>query len=276
MSKKYDTLVLSGTSSKCFLTGGAIQYLYDNNLLNIKNYIGTSAGAIISFFLIIGYTPIELMVYLCTNRLFEKISHFDVVQMVQGNGATSYHKLYEQLEKMTIDKIGYLPTFTDIKEKFNKNLVCVTYNLTEKRTEYLSYETHPTLPCLTALRMTSNLPLVFESYKYGHCYYIDGAISDNYAIQEGDKIGKNVLGIYVTNSEKSFNPKQGIIEFIYNLIFIPVKQSISYKISQTSDKCTTLHLQCEKELKFFNFNVNSKDKLEMFTSGYDQCKKLLS
>ena len=24
MSKKYDTLVLSGTSSKCFLTGGAI------------------------------------------------------------------------------------------------------------------------------------------------------------------------------------------------------------------------------------------------------------
>ena len=47
------TLVLSGASSKFFLTGGAVQYLYDNSLLDIKNYVGTSAGAIICFFLII-------------------------------------------------------------------------------------------------------------------------------------------------------------------------------------------------------------------------------
>ena len=66
----YDTLVLSGGSSKGILTLGALQYCYDNFLLNkIETYVGTSSGAIISFLLIIGYSPIEIMVYICCNGL---------------------------------------------------------------------------------------------------------------------------------------------------------------------------------------------------------------
>lgn len=275
-TEKYDTLVLSGASVKGFLTGGALQYLYDKNLLDLKNYIGTSIGAILCFLLVIGYTPIEIMVYICTNRMVEKIQHFDLVAMVQGKGATTFQGFYEELEKMTIEKIGYLPTFNDIKQKFGKNLVCVTHNLTEKKTEYLCVDTHPTLPCLTALRMSANLPLVFELYKYGHSYYIDGAVSDNYAIQLGDEIGEKVLGILVTSKDEKFDRNAGIISLVYNIMFIPIQKSTEYKINQASEKCLTLRLKCEKELKFFNFNVSSKDKMELFTSGYDQTKRLFN
>jgi predicted acylesterase/phospholipase RssA len=89
---------------------------------------------------------------------------------------------------MSISKIGYLPTLNDIKEKMKKNLVCVTHNLTENRTEYLSWETHPHLPCVTAINMSANLPLVFENYRYGNCFYVDGGISDNFAIDTGEKM----------------------------------------------------------------------------------------
>ena len=85
----YDTLVLSGGSTKGIIILGSLQYLYDNFYLSkIKNYIGTSSGAIICFLLAIGYTPIEIIVYICTHQLLEKIQHFNVVAMINGGGAS--------------------------------------------------------------------------------------------------------------------------------------------------------------------------------------------
>jgi NTE family protein len=268
----FDTLVLSGGSSKGILTLGALQYAYDNNLLSkIYTYIGTSAGALICFFLIIGYTPIEIIVYLCTNEILEKLHHFDIVSMLNGTGALSYSGIYEQLEKMTINKIGYLPTFQDIKEKFNKNLICTVYNLTDSKTEYISYENNKNLPCLIALRMTSNLPLIFEKFKYGDKFYIDGGISNNFAINVADKIGNNVLGILITTNN-DFNDNDNIIEYIYKLIFIPMSQSIEYKILNTKNSCKIIRLSYDK-LKFFNFNINLKEKLDIFSRGYEKMKE---
>jgi len=87
----YDTLVLAGAGVKGILTLGALQCAYDNFLLrDIKIYIGTSSGAIICFLLAIGYTPIEIVVYICTNKLMEKLQHFNIVAMINGSGASSY------------------------------------------------------------------------------------------------------------------------------------------------------------------------------------------
>ena len=74
----YDTLVISGGSSTGIVTLGSLQYAYDNYFLSkVENYIGTSSGAIICYLLIIGYTPIEIIVYICSHQLMEKIQHFN-------------------------------------------------------------------------------------------------------------------------------------------------------------------------------------------------------
>ena len=270
----YDTIVLSGASSKGLITLGAIQYAYDNYMLrNLKNFIGTSSGAIICFLLIIGYTPVEIIVHVCTNQLMEKMQNLNVVAMIQGRGASSYNHIQEQLEKMTIAKLGYLPTLKDLKDKYDKNLVCITHNLTTDVTEYLNYETHPRIPCITALRMSSNLPLIFEQYKYGESLYIDGGISDNFGIDVADKIGKRILGIvlYGSNTEEKVQDMNAV-EFIYKLMFIPIKQSVEYKIKNVSDKCKIIRLNSTK-YKFFNFDISSKNKLQMFSNGYKQMQK---
>ena len=151
----YDTLVISGGSNKGLLTLGAIQCALDNFIISkVENYIGTSSGSIISYMLCIGYTPVELLVYLCTNQIFESLQEYNFINLAQGKGACSFNSLQEKLEKLTIEKIGFLPTLNDIKQKYNKTLICVTYNYTEKVSEYLSWENYPHLPCLTALRMS--------------------------------------------------------------------------------------------------------------------------
>jgi len=275
----YDTLVLSGASSKAFVTIGAIQYAYDNYLLqNLTNFVGTSSGAMICYLLAIGYTPIEIMVYICSNQIMEKMQHFNIVAMIQGRGATSFSSIQEQLEKMSISKLGYLPTLKDLKEKMNKTLVCVTHNLTENRTEYLSWETYPHLPCITALRMTANLPLVFENYRYGSCLYVDGGISDNFAIEIGEKMGEKILGIVLSYAFDSFSSDTDVntLEFIYKLIYVPVVQAINHKIRMASDKCKIINIDnISTNIKIFEFNVSSSEKLNMFSDGYEQMKKKL-
>ncbi len=271
----YDTLVLAGGSSKGIVTLGALQYAYDNYLIkNVNKYVGTSSGAMISFLLAIGYTPTEIIVYICCNQLLEKILHFNIVAMINGEGASSFTSIYESFEKMTIDKIGFLPTFRDLKERFGKTLVFVTYNITENKPEYLSYDTYPDLPCLIAIRMSANLPLIFEKYKYGNSYYIDGGVCDNFAIDIGDKIGNKILGVVLNSRKEDFSnePDMNVLEYIYKIMFIPVSQILEYKLKNISDKCKIVNLDYNK-IKFFNFDINSKEKLEMFSSGYMQIKK---
>lgn len=268
----YDTLVLSGGSSKGLLTIGSMQYLYDNYLVSgIVNYIGTSSGAIICYLLSIGYTPIEIIVYISTNQILEKMQNLNIVSMINGTGAISFANIQEQLEKMTISKIGKLLTLKDLYLKFNKNLICVTHNLTTNKTEYLSHETHPELPCLTALRMSSNLPLFFEKYNYNNKMYVDGGLSDNFAIDIGDNIGNKIIGIIINEEDDTsfHNNEMNIIEYIYKLLYIPILQSINSKINNLSQKTKVIRLTYPT-ISIFNYNLDSKTKLEMFSSGYKQ------
>ena len=256
------------------MTLGALQYAFDNYLLkNINTYIGCSVGIMIGYLLAIGYTPIEIVVYICCNQLMEKMVHFNIVAMINNQGASSYNTINETFEKMTINKIGFYPTLKDLKDKFGKTLICSTYNLTEQKVEYLSPDTHPNLPCRTAIRMSSNLPLIFENFKYGNSLYIDGGICDNFPIDLGDKIGKKILGILITSETKNLNNvnEMGVLEFIYLLMFVPISQIQEYKIKNVSEKCKIIKLHNDK-LKFFNFDLNSKDKLDLFSSGYEQMK----
>ena len=272
---EFDTLVLSGGSVMAISIIGALQYLKDNNLIShIKHYIGTSAGAIISYLLIIGYTPIEIIIYLCTNhQLFEKLKYINVVSASRGEGATTFLHVSEQIEKMTIDKTGRLYTMADIQSIFNKNLVCVTYNITKNQTEYLSPNLTPNLPCITALRMSCNLPLVFEAFKYGDSFYIDGGLANNFAVDEAELLGKRIIGINLDYDICEDNPHKNLIEYIYKLILVPVIQSIKYRIKNAQKSTIIVQIKSKNSIKFFDFDVNAKIKLELFSMGYEECKK---
>ena len=121
--------------------------------------------------------------------------------------------------------------------------------------------------------MSSNLPFIFENFKYGSKYYIDGGISDNFAIDLGDKLGNKILGLTITTTIDNFSlQEKSILEYFYKLIFIPVNKTIQNKIDQVSDKCKVIKLINER-ISFFNFNINSVEKLELFSEGYQQTKK---
>ena len=272
----YDTLVLSGGAVKGFIILGAIQALFDLKLLNnIKNYYGTSIGAIICYMLAIGYTPIELMVEMHINRCLERMQFFNIVAMTNGNGATSFTALQETLEKLTINKIGEYITLGKLKEKYGKTLIVSTYNMTTCKMEYISPDKHPDIPCLTALRMSSNLPLIFDRFKYMDCFWVDGGIFDNFPILKAQELGNKIIGINLKIDDKSLqdNPDDSIITYFFRLLQVPISQSTQYRIEQAGNKCTIISVNSNALQTTLEFNIDNKSRLEMFSSGYTQVKK---
>ena len=272
---EYDTICISGGSVKGLTALGSIQYLYDN-FLNEKlvNFIGTSCGSIICYLLAIGYTPIEIMVYICTNHIVEKIQNFNLVDMINGNGATSYNPINETLEKITLDKIGRLITMGELKEKYKKKLICVTYNITLNKTEYISYENYPELPCLIALRMSCNIPLLFDTFKYMNNYYLDGALTDNFPLEKAQEIGSKIIGFVLHSQDPPDNPSNKMLEYFFGIINIFIKDMTQKQIKQKNEKSTIINLY-SKVSNMFDFFVKSRDKLEMFSQGYQIIKKEL-
>ena len=276
-NRSYDTLVLSGGSTKGMIILGALQSAFDKGLTDkLKTYVGTSIGSIISYLLIIGYSPIEIMVYVCTHRLLERIPFFNLTALINGMGAISYTPLQEILEKMTLEKIGKFVTLKDLETMFGKTLVCVTYNRTRQMTEYISLENYPDLPCLTAVRMSSNVPLLFDKFRYMGFEYVDGGLTDNFGITKGEELGEKVLGIVLSpvlgDSEKE-EKDENLLQYVFSLLYVPIHQSTISRIKASTLKSTIIDIPRGKN-KMFDFNIKSSEKLDMFSSGYQSfCQK---
>lgn len=194
--------------------------------------------------------------------------------MMEGDGALSFGVLQEHLEKMTIDKIGYFPTLKNMKDNYGITLIFITYDLTKKLKVCLSYETYPDLSCITALRMSANFPLIFPRFKYKDSYYIDGGLCDNFPIEIAAQRGLRVLCFLLKQNEEESSTSRpfNMMEYLYDLVRIPINTILDMKIY--TPNCTIITLSCGC-FNILNIGLNSITKLELFSSGYRQCKEQL-
>ena len=172
---------------------------------------------------------------------------------------------------MTIQKIGFLPTLNDIKEKYNKTLVFATHNLTQNMTEYLSWENYPHLPCLTGIRMSANLPFIFEMFRYGHSFYIDGGISDNFPVEVSEKYGDKICAICLKDPIIHIDQSTeiGLLKYLYTLLFIAMNKTIELKKQIVSDKVTFIEIESVSESSAVDFDISNSVRMDMFSHGYN-------
>ena len=270
----YNTLILSGGSICTLKTLGAIQCLMDNNAIDDVNTIsGSSAGAMIAYLICIGYTPTEIILYLCTHNIFDHVKSLDIVSMINGSGAISFAGFHEHLEMMTINKIGRLVTFKDVYEKFGKRLVMTTYNYSKKCMEVLDHEHTPDMPCLVGIHMSCCLPFIFNMYKYNNSFYLDGGICDDMPLHLIRREDSKILGIYIDLCQEQDEEKypDSNIEFLYKLLLIPRE----YKVHEDERDTDIIKLSSNIET-FFRYQMNVVEKLKMFSDGYQQAKEFIT
>ena len=300
----YETMILSGGGTKGLCSLGALQYLQDSKRIDcssVTRLIGTSIGAIICYFLAIGYSPIELVVYLCSHGVLESLTINQFEQIVSGDGIYDYKILRDVYEKMTLEKMDTIPTLNEVYTRFGKELIICTYNFTDRKTEHLSYRTHPDLSCMDALRMSSNLPFIFSSFIYGDKEYIDGGVIENFSFsmlssltsltsekaeekseekaEEKENAEKKIVGIYLDNqivnssNDKEYNRLSPILDKIYAMLMIPTSEYEKQMIHTIKHECIDFITVSVQNVKIYTFKLPHTDKLELFSVGYNRAKE---
>lgn len=279
MDNKIDTIVLSGGSVNGFILMGSVQYIYDHYDTNeIKTFCATSVGAMISYLLCIGYKPIEILVNICTSKILERLKNIDFTSVIENNGVISFSEIEREIENLTYSKIGYIPNLIDIKEKFGKHLIITTYNLDKNKALYLDYNSHPELSCLTAIRMTASIPLLFEKCIYKNETYIDGASHDNFPIEKALEysLNSNIVGVTIPNRNPIKLSENMDMKSIMKILLVPINSRVNKLIEKYKDKIKIIDIHEDNGVQFYNFNINNSKILDMFSSGYERAQTVFT
>lgn len=264
---QYDTLILSGGGYKGVALLGSLQYLYEKKCLKIKNYYGCSIGAIINFLLIIGYTPQEILVDFIRLQYMKKIK-INLFSGFSGKGFVKWKQISDIIEDYIKRKISFIPSIKELYTIFKKNYKVVTFNYTKKKEEIIDYLNYPDMSILQCLRMTCNLPFVFDECQYNNYLYYDGFLTNNFPISLVEE--KNIS--IAISSEEIFckdTTKKTCFQ-IFDVISVPLDQLQYLKSRKYFNKIhTLLYLQ---NISTFSLKFSYKNILNLYSDAFEFTK----
>ena len=271
-----NSVVMSGGGVKGMAMLGTLQYLKNMNMLHdVKKYIGTSIGAILSFLMVIGVEPSSIIVTFVKKEHFRNLKSYSLVQAFKGEGLLKFERFQAILEDFISDKFEKIPTFEEVYEKYPIKLYCVTFNYTKNKEEVLSVDTHPKMLITDALRMTSNVPFVFDEFQYEGSFYYDGYLVNNFPIHLLEPTDK-CIGITCFQSKwDSEGEKPKSWKVFWNLFLLPLNKLQDIKNSPYEKQCTIISINLH-DYSLFDFRLKNNMMLDLFSEGYSAAKNTLS
>lgn len=270
----FDTLVLSGGGVKGIGQLGVLHYYYEKNLLDlssIKEFAGTSVGSVICLLLICGYTPMEIFQRIYTiDSFFKAGGVHNIWDLFKNFGLMSIEPFIESVRTMVLEKLGKNPTLSELKRDTGKTLIVSAVNISKMCLEYFSPETKPHLTALDAVKISCNLPLVFQRIRYNGDYYVDGGMADNFPIASIDPDGKNILGIVVTGKDNAGG--DDFVNYLFRLMVFPINIMTQLRSKGAGPNVKLIEVSFD-DLPILELAVESKRKMEIFMKGYKEARK---
>jgi predicted acylesterase/phospholipase RssA len=271
---KYNTIVISGGGIKGIAMLGSLQYLKNRNMLDsVDKYIGTSIGSILSLLMILGEEPSAIIVNFVTKKTFENLKSYSIVQAFQGKGLLKFEKLQALLDDYILKKFENIPTLAELYEKYPKKLYCITFNYTQNREEILSVDTYPDMLVTDAIRMSSNVPIIFENFTYNDCLYFDGFIANNFPIHLLDK-NDICLGIQ-TRWEDTKEKDSNNWKIFWNLFLVPLAKIQDLKNEPFLNQTNIISINLQN-YSLFDFKISITLMLDLFSEGFSAAKEVIS
>ena len=262
-----DTICLSSGGINGYTFIGALLYLNKINYIdlnNIINYYGTSAGSIIAFLFILGYSPNNIINIVIKEMNLNILTNIDFDNLIVNYGLDNFDKITNILSIYLDKKLGVKDiTFYELFTKTNKKFIINTTNFTKNCEELLSYTHTPNLSIIMGIKMSCSIPFVFEPVLYNDCHYMDGAIINTFLINHCNP--NTTLGLFIYY--KINNKLESITDLFTGLLNIVSNKNYNftkYKIIKITGKLTNYLNSSE-----FN-NANYIKKL--FSQGYNSAK----
>lgn len=232
-------LVISGGGPTLFRTLGALHHLQNSNFWkidDIKSIYGTSAGAIVAILLCLRFEWETLNTYFLDRPWHEAFpvnasTLFDAFSKKGVFDRSFLEKAFKPL--FNAKDISMEITLQEFYEYSKIEIHLYSFELHDFKPVDISYKTHPNLELLTALQMSSAIPILFAPKCMDGKCYLDGGISTNYPLNYCIEAGNNIdeiLGFKnnyenVNETEKAYNIDTEstmldyISTFLHKLIF---------------------------------------------------------
>jgi predicted acylesterase/phospholipase RssA len=282
-------LVISGGGPTMIQTLGSIQHLEENKFIdinNIKTIYGTSAGAIIGVLICLKYDWTTLYDYII-KRPWQEVSPINIQNIFD-----SYTKKGIFDDKTIIKCFKPLLDAKDIsmnislKEFYEYSKIelhMFSFEVNTFQIEDISYLTHPELSLITAIQMSSALPVLVTPICIEDKCYIDGGITSNYPLKYCIDSGKNIeeiLGFknkYDDYNKNHINSSSSLLDFIMNFLFkiiLSISSSNKLQIPITFEVVSNTDFLSISTLKTALYSIEVREKL--YTNGIEIAKTFLS
>lgn len=269
---KYDSVVLSGGGSKGILQLGVLHHLYTTkkfDMTHVKEYAGSSIGAVISLLLSCGFTPMEIFYRTYTAKSFFNAPS-SITDVFNGGGIFEISSFTNKVRNMVLEKFNHVPTLAEIKRKMGIRLIVTTSNVSRMGVEYLTPETHPDMNCIDAINMSCSLPLIFQRFAYKGEYYVDGGFTDNFPLKMVNDGKKKILGVKISvGGNTPLN--NDFTSYFYRVMIMSMT-------TMTNNACKNIEGNVEivetswSGNQMIQLTMTSEDKMNMFQKGIEDAK----
>ena len=213
-------LVFCGGGTRCIVfVHTLIELEKGGHLRNVREYWGTSAGALIASLLAVSKSATKLR-DLIRDIDYTKFRDMDVSNLLSITstwGLDDGHSLTREIERIfeTIESGASLKTLSDVP-----GLNIVVSDLTIRETVVCNATKYPRLRIVDALRASMSLPMFYRPYIHpetGH-YWVDGAIRANFPwmLLPSDEARRESLG-FAFDKTIDTSPKT-FMDYIFSMV----------------------------------------------------------
>ena len=284
----FSSIVVAGGALKVISVIGCIKYLEEKDLVvNIKNFVGTSAGSIMCLFMVLGFSYMEIIDFFVHNLFDEDIGRFDpdeCFNLLSQYGISSGKNIELFVKRMLAKKLTGPNieniTFLELAKQTGKNLVVCVSNLTKEQPEYFNVDTMPNLSVATAIRVSCSIPLLFIPISINNDIYIDGGLFNNFPIGYfKNNTLKDILGINV--SCRNYRKADTFLEymnFIINSLIDKANVMGSSSLNDSERNIVTLEFEEDEWFSFTEMSIKfPKEKwVAYINKGYQIIKNKFS
>lgn len=281
--REFSSIVLAGGAFKAISVIGVLQHLEEINLIrNLKNLIGTSAGAVICFMIGLGFSSTEmksLLQEVVKMEDFMKFSFDEFCSIMETYGIDSGERLELLFKKILHQKLFRKDiTFLEFAKITGRNLVICVSNLTKEKGEYWCVDTTPNTSVIEALRISCSIPLIFAPVKNNDMLYVDGGLYNNFPLSYLDKndVLKDVIAINIVSN--NYQHSDNFLQYMRYIVYSIIEKLNVRTVNDYTQNVITLHFKDEEIVSLDDFMLNiSQETIEKYVKiGYDRSKEEFS
>lgn len=310
----FRSIVFSGGATLALSFFGCLQFLEHMGALSgVDTFVGCSAGSLVAFLTVIGFTPRHACEYFMQvgvrHHIVTELDVFDAVfgehTCLESLGLDQGTRWKSFLSDALSSRLGIADvTFSELAQTTGKVLVVCVTNLTKGTREYLSVDTVPDMSVLLAVRISMAVPILYAPVLYKGSLYVDGGLLDNLPLAHFEKKGPpTTLALFLqrihnTQAETashavSLPSPMRYLEMLMSVVMSHAQQNNGNISGTRQDSCTTnpnsKHMvmvgvpvqeaeaiSCGFNFRSLDFDVNEERMNELVSRGYTAARDTLT